>query len=303
MKKILATIILYSISSLSYSNDVIDKILKEKRYNDLPKVVNIDNSKYSGRVPISVYLLLHEEEDLVVRLISDKKIDVSSSVMYKGIVYSDYDWAIINGYKDFAATIEALNLKNETKEATIKRNRDKIFTNMERLPSDIQKEKELIEKFKDEKFQKILESDNKDQILVNLLVKLIIDGNNDAATIILNYIPDVNVLNRSGISPLMATGFTNKMEGGNVEFANKLIFDHNADVNFQNEENMTAVHIASAGNAFKTLTALINNKAVFMKADKTGQMSIDYAIKAKAQEALFILHKSIELLQRKRNIK
>jgi hypothetical protein len=302
MKKILATIILCSISALSYSNELIDTMLKEKRYSDLPKSVNIDNNKYSGNVPISVYLLLNESEDLVVSLLSDKLIDVSNSVIYKGSVYSDYDWAIMNGYKYFASVVNDLDLKNSSKEAKIKRNRDKIFTNMERLPSDIQKEKELIEKFKDKKFQEILDSKNKEKILLNLLVKLIIDGNNDAATIIADNVKDVNALSRTGISPLMATGFTNKLEGGNVEFANKLIFDYNADVNFKNEENMTAVHIASAGNAFKTLTALINNKAVFMSADKTGQLSIDYAIKANAEETLFILHKSIELLQKKRNI-
>jgi hypothetical protein len=303
MKKTLATIILCSISALSYSNEVIEKILEEKRYSDLPKVVNIDDNKYSGRVPISVYLLLNESEELVVSLISDKLIDVSSSVMYKGSVYSDYDWALMNGYKDFASVVNELELKNESNESKIKRNRDEIFTNMSRLPSDIQKEKELIEKFKSEKFQEILNSKNKEEILLNLLIKLIIDGNNDAATIIANQIENVNALNKTGISPLMATGFTNKLEGGNVEFANKLIFEYNADVNFKNEENMTAVHISSAGNAFKTLTTLINNKAVFMSADKTGQLSIDYAIKANAEETLFILHKSIELLQRQRNIK
>lgn len=303
MKKILTTIIMFSIASVSIANDEIYKIINDKKYSSLPSTVEIDDDKYNGKVPLSVYLLINKKETDAIELLSSGNLNVSQTVLYKGNIYSDIEWAEINGFSEFAKKARELNLINSSKEDNIKRNRDLIFTNMERLLPEIQKEKKIIEKLRDKGVEAILKSEDKDQILINLLVKLIIDGHNDAATLIIKNIKDVNKFSNTGVSPLMATGFTNKLEGGNVEFANILIFNHNADVNLKNEKGMTAVHIASAGNAFKTLTTLINNQANFMSADKTGNMSIDYAIKAEAEESLFVLHKSIEILQKSRNIK
>ena len=91
--------------------------------------------------------------------------------------------------------LHQLNLINSSKEDNIKRNRDLIFTNMERLLPEIQKEKKIIEKLRDKGVEAILKSEDKDQILINLLVKLIIDGHNDAATLIIKNIKDVNKFN------------------------------------------------------------------------------------------------------------
>lgn len=308
MKKILVAIMFYYTSVFAYADANIDNLIENKKYSELPEKLVIEDRKYRGKIPLSVYLMLQDKEDLAIELLNAGTISLGNSVGYKGSIYSEREWAELNGFEKFAkASLEITN-KNTEKEDLIKRNREEIFTNMERLPAEIQKEKKLIVQMKEIILPKILEKENKDKMLINLLVKLIIDGNNDAATLVMPHIKDVNVVNRTGVTPLMATGFSKKLDGGNVEFANKLIFEYNADVNFTNDKGMSAVHIAAAGNAYKTLTTLINNKASFMRADKTGvdgkmgRDPIDYAIQAQAQESLFVLHKAIELLQRQRNI-
>lgn len=302
MKKVLLAIMFYSVSTLSVANDNIDSLINSKKYENLPATVKIDNRKYTGKIPVSVYLMINGKEDLAIELLKKGHLTLGNSIMYKGTVYTEKEWAKLNGFNKFSETIFEISDATAKKEETIKRNRETIFTNMERLPSDIQNEKKLIKQLKEGKLAEILKKENKDKILINLLVKLIIDGNNDAAMLIMPHINDVNVLNRTGVSPLMASGFANKLDGGNVEFAKKLIFDYNANVNMENDKGMTAVHIAAAGNAYKTLALLIDNNANFMRADKTGKDPITYTIDANAQRSLFILHKSIELLQKQRGI-
>lgn len=289
-----------SLSSNANVNNNVYEEIKNGNFNNVPEKVETSDKRFPHSVPLSTFLLINNDEKNAIKLIKSNKYNLDKNVVYKGIVYSEIEIAEILGYNDFVKEAKNAPKRNLTKEEKIKRNRKNMYTNSDRIQSSIDREKILIKKLKEGELDKILASENKDLLLVNILVKAIIDGHNDVSKIIADNISDINSFNENGISPLMATGFSNYLVGGNVEFASKLIFDYNADINLKNEHGMTATHIASAGNSYKTLIILLDSGAKFMNVDNAGNLPIDYAVKSKAIESSFVLKKAIE--QMKKNI-
>lgn len=307
MNKIILSILLSILFSKSYAlniNDV-EKLINEKNFGNIENKIEINDIRFPHKIPISTFLLVNNREDLAIRLLNEGLINLDEKVTYKGIIYSEIEIAEILGFENFPNKAKLMPKRNLSKEEIIKRNRKNIYTNAERIQTSVDLEEKLIEKLKNGELDEILKKDKneRDKHLIHILVKSIIDGNNKVASLILQNIDNVNVFNDEGISPLMATGFSNYLEGGNVEFASTLIYDYNADINLENEYGMSAVHIASSGDAYKTLVLLIDSGARFMSQDKEGNIPLDYAIKSKAVKSTFILKKSIELMKKQSLIK
>lgn len=297
-KKSIITLSISLISTFACANYDIYEQIKSGDFNNIPEKVYTDDKRFPHSIPLSTFLLINNEEDIAINLIKSEKYNLDKRVTYKGIIYSEIEIAEILGFKKFSEEAKKTPKRNLSKEEIIKRNRKNMYTNSERIQSSVDREKTLIKKLKDGELEKILMSEKKEEILINILVKSIIDGHNELAEILANNIDDINKLNENGISPLMATGFSNYLVGGNVEFASKLIFDYNADIDLKNDHGMTAVHISSAGNSYKTLILLLDSGAKFMNVDESGNMPIDYAIQSKALESSFVLKKAIEQMKK-----
>jgi hypothetical protein len=302
--KILISILLMTLTTFSFADSLVDKMLEDGLYSHLPQRVKVNDLKYPLEIPMAVYLMSKGEEDLAIKLIEEEVIEVSIDVIYKGNMYTTSEWAGLMGYNKYVEAAKGFKVVNASKEEIIQRNKKSMFSNTPRIQSDINRELKILKRLKEKTLQEILnDKEGKDKRLLSLLVKMIIDGNNDAANLIIDHIDDVNSFNEQGISPLMATGFGNVLPGGNVEFANILIYDHGAKVDLVNHMGMSAVHTASAGDAYKTLIALMNKGAKFMNPDKVGKISLDYAIKANATKSLFILERAITTWKGEKNSK
>ena len=160
--------------------------------------------------------------------------------------------------------------------------------------SDVAKEhqKASIKKL-DEKYFSI---DNYNQEELNeLFTSFISLGMNDAADHILNNKKvkvDLERYSEQGLTPLMAAAIA-PIEGGNVEYAKKLI-DLGVNINKGTKNtDITPTSLASNVNNYKVVGLLIFNGALFMKEDKLNFRPIDYALRNNSVESARIIKEAL----------
>jgi hypothetical protein len=255
--------------------------------------IDYNNRLYGSTIPISVYLMIEGEEQKAIELINNKTLTLGEKVVYKGTPYTDMEWAILRGYDNFVNSVK-INEQNISIQERIKKNREDLFTNMELIQLEKLREEKLLESI-DENIATINSEENSQSVLRDLAIDFIIRGYNDTARVFLAELDDVNAFNDSEINPLMATGFTETLNGGNVEMALELIYDFKADPSIVNIHKMNVMHIAAYNNAYKVIFAMADNGVSFLNVDETGQNPIDYAIESESLESVFILNKLLEL--------
>lgn len=141
--------------------------------------------------------------------------------------------------------------------------------------------------------------------LNELFINFISIGLNDAADHILNnenVVIDPNGTNDRGLTPLMASA-ASKMEGGNAEYAVKLI-KMGADVNKSTEgTQMSPTSFAAITDNYKVLAILIASGAKFMREDKFDYRPIDYALANNSERSAEILAESLSARIKKEEAK
>lgn len=208
--------------------------------------------------------------------------------------------AILLGSSSFVFANESASttqLKNEAnQQTTVKKSEidynNPFFKNAEL--SDVAKEhqKASIKKL-DEKYFSI---DNYNQEELNeLFTSFISLGMNEAADYILNNKKvniDLERYSEQGLTPLMAAAIA-PIEGGNVEYAKKLI-DLGVDINKGTKNtDITPTSLASNVNNYKVVGILIFNGALFMKEDKLNFRPIDYALRNNSVESARIIKEAL----------
>lgn len=145
----------------------------------------------------------------------------------------------------------------------------------------------------DEKYFSI-ENYNQEE-LNELFTSFISLGMNDAADYILNNKKvkiDLERYSEQGLTPLMASAIA-PIEGGNVEYAKKLI-DLGVDINKGTKNtDITPTSLASNVNNYKVVGILIFNGALFMKEDKLNFRPIDYALRNNSVESAKIIKEAL----------
>lgn len=139
--------------------------------------------------------------------------------------------------------------------------------------------------------------------LNNLFVNFISLGMNKAADEIWNNENvkiDLSRYSDNGLTPLMASAIT-PMDGGNVEYAIKLI-DKGADVNQgAKKSNISPVSLASNVDNYKVVAFLILKGAKFMSQDNLELRPIDYALRNNAVRSAAVIKESLDaVLEKKR---
>lgn len=153
---------------------------------------------------------------------------------------------------------------------------------------EIEYQTEAIKKIDELYFDK--ENYNQEE-LNELFVNFITIGLNGAADHILNnenFKLNIEGYNEKGITPLIAAAMSN-IEGGNVEYAVKLI-KLGADVNKgARGSNISPTSFTAITNNYKVLAVLIASDAKFMKEDLLDYRPIDYAIANNSEESASVL--------------
>lgn len=140
--------------------------------------------------------------------------------------------------------------------------------------------------------------------LNTLFGDFILLGFNNAADLLLNTKEaqiNINRYNSSGFTPLMLAAISN-IEGGNVEYARKLI-ENGANPNqLTLKNNIPVISLAASMDKYKVLTLLLFSKANFLKVDDLGMAPIDYAFKNSSVRSAQIIKEAI-LLQTEQYVK
>lgn len=179
----------------------------------------------------------------------------------------------------------------------IKKTNPKWFENESLSKEDQQVENILIKNVKKKYFDKKTLTKKEMFQLYTYYVDFIMQGFNKAAESIWNYSQEnknfninVNYYNKHGISPLIAAAIS-RLNGGNVEYAIKLIKRGANPNQVTPKENISVLSLAATKDNYKVLAVLLASGANFMKKDNYGFIPYDYAEKHHSTKSLFILSK------------
>lgn len=176
-----------------------------------------------------------------------------------------------------------------------------FFKNSELTKNDKILEDEMIknvhEKYLDKKNYNVEE-------LNTLFGDFIILGFNDAADLLFNTKEaqiNINRYNASGFTPLMLSAISN-IEGGNVEYAKKLI-EAGANPNqLTLKNNIPVISLAAHRDKYKVVALLVFSNANFLKVDDLGMAPIDHAFRTSSVRSAEIIKEAI-LLQTDQYVK
>lgn len=193
-----------------------------------------------------------------------------------------------------------LELKKEQKQidSKVDFNNNPFFKNTP-LDEEAQKTQEaFIKNLKAKYFEPNVYGEQEQKDLNNLFVNFISLGMNKAADEIWNNKSvklDLSRYSDNGLTPLMAASIT-PIEGGNVEYAIKLI-DNGVDVNQGSKKtNISPASLASTVDNYKVVAYLILKGAKFMSQDALELRPIDYALRNNSVKSAAVIKESLDVV-------
>jgi ankyrin repeat protein len=174
-------------------------------------------------------------------------------------------------------------------------NMQNLLTNQELSQEDLEIQSRIISYLEEQYFSKKVWTKEDKYDVFSTYVDAIQIGYNDLADSIWNYSLsdenfniDLSYYSKRNITPLMAASMS-EIEGGNVEYAIKLIELGADPEQTTKKNNISPLSLSAVNDNYKVLTALIVAGANPLKKDDMGLTTYDYAKKHESQRSTLIL--------------